>query len=142
MTDAGSIDRVTRRVIGAAIDVHRVLGLGLLESACEACLAYELRERGLSVEQQRPLPVVSRAVRLDCAYRLDLVVEDLVIVEVKSVDALAPIHEAQLLAYLRLSGLSVGLLLNFNVKVLKRGLRRLVNAFPDSARSLAVSSRP
>lgn len=125
--DEAVLNRVTGTIIGAAIDVHRALGAGLLESAYEACLAYELAERGLKVEQQKPLPLVYKAVRLDCGYRLDLLVDDCVIVEVKSVDALEPVHTAQVLSYLKLSGCRVGLLINFNVQVLKRGIRRLVN---------------
>ena len=107
------------------------MGPGLLESAYEACLAFELVGRGHKVEPQKPLPVVYQQVRLDCGYRLDLVVDDLVIVEIKSVDRLAPIHEAQLLSYLKLAGCKVGLLLNFNVLVLKSGIRRIVNGFPE-----------
>lgn len=125
--DEAVLNRVTGTIIGAAIDVHRALGPGLLESAYEACLAYELAERGLKVEQPKPLPLVYKAVRLDCGYRLDLLVDDCVIVEVKSVDALEPVHTAQVLSYLKLSGCRVGLLINFNVQVLKRGIRRLVN---------------
>ena len=127
------LDRITRKIIGAAIQVHRALGPGLLESAYEACLLFELKQIGLRVEQQKPLPLTYRSVRLDCGYRLDLVVESAIIVEIKSVDQLAPIHEAQLLSYLKLSGLSVGLLVNFNVRILKNGLRRIVNRFSDSA---------
>ena len=108
------------------------MGPGLLESAYEACLAFELTERGLKVERQKPLPVVYRGVRLECGYRLDLLVEDVVIVEIKSVDALAPIHKAQMLSYLKLAGLKVGLLINFNVKVLTDGVRRVVIDFPDA----------
>ena len=130
------LNRITEGIIGAAIEVHRDLGPGLLESAYETCLAFELVERGLKVEQQKPLPVVYREVKLDCGYRLDLLVEEAVIVEVKAVDRLAPIHKAQLLSYLRLSGCKVGLLVNFNVKVLKDGIRRVVNDFPDPPRSL------
>jgi len=136
MTDEQRLNRTTEAVIGAAIAVHRGLGPGLLESAYEACLAFELVDRGLGVERQKPLPVVYRDVELDCGYRVDLLVEGEVIVEVKSVRGLAPIHEAQLLCYLRLSGCSVGLLLNFNEQVLTRGVRRLVNSFPDPRRSL------
>ena len=132
MSEAQRLDDITDRVIGAAIQVHRALGPGLLESAYEACLPFELTDRGLKVEQQVPLPVVYRGVNLECGYRLDLLVEDVVIVEVKAVDDLAPIHEAQMLSYLKLSGLKVGLLINFNVMVLKRGLRRIVNDFPDA----------
>jgi GxxExxY protein len=136
MTKKERLNWITESIIGAAIEVHRDLGPGLLESAYETCLAFELVERGLKVEQQKPLPVVYREVKLDCGYRLDLLVEEAVIVEVKAVDRLAPIHQAQLLSYLRLSGCKVGLLINFNVKVLKDGIRRVVNDFPDSPRSL------
>jgi GxxExxY protein len=136
MTEKERLDRITESIIGAAIEVHRALGPGLLESAYEACLAFELAQRGLSVEQQKPLPVIYREVKLDCGYRLDLLIEEQVIVEVKAVDRLTPIHQAQLLSYLRLSSCKVGLLINFNVKVLKDGLRRVVNNFPDFPRSL------
>jgi GxxExxY protein len=127
MTEMEQINRITGGVVGAAIEVHRALGPGLLESAYEACLAYELVQQGLKVEQQKPIPVVYKEIQLDCGYRLDLLVENEVIVEVKSVDELAPIHSAQLLSYLRLSGCKVGLLLNFNVEILKHGIRRLAN---------------
>jgi len=113
--------------------VHRALGPGLLESAYEACLVYELQQLGLSVEQQRPLPVVYKKVRLDCGYRLDLVVSNEIVVEIKSVERLNAVHDAQVISYLKLSGLRVGLLINFNVRVLKHGLKRIVNEFPDSA---------
>ncbi|RKY64328.1 MAG: GxxExxY protein, partial [Candidatus Latescibacterota bacterium] len=132
MTEKERLNWITENIIGAAIEVHRALGPGLLESAYEKCLAFELVQRGLKVEQQKPLPVVYRGVKLDCGYRLDLLVEEEVIVEVKAVDRLAPIHQAQLLSYLRLSGCKVGLLINFNVKVLKSGIRRIVNDFPDT----------
>ncbi len=99
MTEKEKLNAITKSIIGATIQVHRGLGPGLLESAYEACLAFELVERGLKVEQQKPLPVVYRGVRLDCAYRLDLLVEGEVIVEVKAIDRLAPIHQAQLLSY-------------------------------------------
>lgn len=119
-------DPLTGNIIGAAIDVHRVLGPGLLESAYEACFAYELRLRRLKVEAQKPLPIFYKDVMLDCGYRLDLVVEDQVIIEIKSVSAIAPIHEAQLLSYLRLYGVCTrGLLINFNVKRLVEGVRRM-----------------
>lgn len=121
------INKITETIIGAAIDVHRALGPGLLESAYEACLAYELVDRGLRVIQQKPLPVVYREVHLDCAYRLDLLVEDKVIVEIKAVDVIHPIYKAQLLSYLKLSGCKVGLLINFNVPVLVNGVVRLAN---------------
>ena len=136
MTEKELFDQVTEKVIGAAIEVHRALGPGLLESAYEACLAFELSDRGLKVETQKPLPVVYRGVKLDCGYRLDLLVDDLVIVEIKAVHHLAPIHQAQLLSYLKLSGCKVGLLLNFNVKMLRQGVSRVVNGLSESPRSL------
>ena len=107
--------------------VHRELGPGLLESTYEVCLAYELAKRGLAVERQKELPVKYRGVKLDCGYRIDLLVEDKVIVELKAVERLEPIHIAQVLSYLKLSGCNVGLLINFNVKLLKDGIRRLIN---------------
>ena len=122
-------DTTTGKVIGAAIEVHRTLGPGLLESAYEACLAYELAERGLKVEQQKSLPVTYKEVALDVGYRLDLLVDEKVIVEIKSVDRLAPIHRAQLISYLKLTGLKVGLLINFNVQVLKSGIQRVVHDY-------------
>ncbi len=125
--DKEALNTVTSGIIGAAIDVHRALGPGLLESAYEACLAYELAQRKMKVELQKPLPLVYGDVQLDCGYRIDLLVDDVVIVEIKSVDSLAPIHKAQMLSYLKLSGCQVGLLINFNVKLLKQGIVRLVN---------------
>lgn len=101
----------------------------MLESAYEACLAYELAQRGLAVERQKGLPVTYRGVKVDCGYRLDLLVEELVVVELKAIEKLDRIHEAQLLSYLKLSGYRVGLLINFNVRMLKQGIRRMVNDF-------------
>jgi GxxExxY protein len=121
------LNGITEAIIGGAIQVHRVLGPGLLESAYEACLAFELKKRGLRIEQQKPLPLVYDQVKLDCGYRIDLVVEGAVVVEVKSADAVAPIHEAQVISYLKLSGCKVGLLINFYVLQLKDGIRRFVN---------------
>ncbi len=132
MKESEELDRITEAIIGAAIEVHRALGPGLLESAYEACLAFELRRRGLQVVQQKPVPILYREVKLDCGYRLDLLVEDAVIVEIKSVDRLAPIHQAQLLSHLKLTGHKVGLLINFNVKILRSGIMRVVNRFPDA----------
>lgn len=117
---------ITEGVIGAAIEVHRALGPGLLESAYSQCLCYELTLRALPFRLEAPLPVVYKGLKLDCGYRVDLVVADSVLVEVKSVERTAPIHEAQLLTYLRLGGWKVGLLINFNVKVLKDGITRRV----------------
>src|SRR5579864_989524 len=118
-------DPLTERVIGFAIDVHRQLGPGLLESAYEECLCYELKGHGVDFRRQMPLAVVYKGVRLDCGYRLDVLVEDTLILELKTVDRLMPIHEAQVLTYLKLSGVRTGLLLNFNTAVLKDGLRRI-----------------
>jgi GxxExxY protein len=119
-------DERTRRIIGAAIEVHRHLGPGLLESAYEECLCHELHLRGIPFLRQVPLPVEYKGVKLDCGYRLDLLVDDAVIVELKCVDAILPIHEAQLLTYLRLAGKRVGLIINFNVPVLRKGIVRRV----------------
>lgn len=115
---------LTGKIIGAAIDVHRALGPGLLESAYEACFVYELRLRKMKVESQKALPLFYKDVMLDCGYRADMVVENQVLVEIKSVANIASIHEAQLLSYLRMSDCKYGLLLNFNVKLLKEGIRR------------------
>ncbi|MFL6211527.1 MAG: GxxExxY protein [Pyrinomonadaceae bacterium] len=125
----GSVNELTREVIGAAIEVHRTLGPGLLESAYQQCLCRELAVRGIKYEKERPLPLEYKGIHCECGYRLDLLVGGTVVVEVKSVEALAPIHEAQLLTYLRLGGWHVGLLINFNVPVLKQGIRRKVIAF-------------
>jgi GxxExxY protein len=119
-------ERVVREVVDAGLKVHRALGPGLLEAAYEHCLAYELECRRLRVERQLPLPIVYEDLRLEGAYRLDLLVDRCVIVEVKAVEALSRLHEAQLLTYMRLSGHRLGLLMNFNVELLKQGLRRLV----------------
>jgi len=122
---------LTEAVIGAAIEVHRALGPGLLESAYEECLCYELSMQNISFARQVHLPVVYKKIRLDCGYRMDLVVEDLVIIEIKALDQILPVHEAQLLTYLKLYGRNVGLLINFHSRVLKDGVRRLVNDFRD-----------
>ena len=132
MRENDRLDEISHRIIGAAIEVHRHLGPGLLESAYQSCLAFELKQLGVKLEEQKPLPVVYKQVRLDCGYRLDLVVEDEIIVEIKAIEKLLPIHEAQLLSYLRLAKKRVGLLMNFHVPVLKNGLKRIVNEFPDA----------
>ena len=119
-------DKITETIIGGAIAVHRALGPGLLESAYEACLGYELVDRGLSVERQKALPVKYRGVNLDCGYRIDLLVEGIIIIELKAVEKIDPIHKAQLLSYLKLSGCELGLLINFNVRMLKSGIHRIV----------------
>jgi len=120
-------EQLTGEIIGSAIEVHRALGPGLLESSYQACLARELELRNIPFEYEEPLPLEYKGLRLDCGYRMDLVVANAVIVEVKTVKALAPIHEAQLLTYLKLTGVKVGLLINFNVEVLKSGIRRMVH---------------
>ena len=121
------INQVSGMVVDAAMRVHTLLGPGLLESAYQACLAKELRKRGLIVETQVGLPVVYEGEKLELGYRIDLLVENLVIVEIKSVEAIHPVHEAQLLSYLRLSGKNVGLLINFHVARLKDGIKRMVD---------------
>lgn len=120
------LNKTTEQIIGAAIEVHKVLGPGLLESAYEECLCRELGLRDLQFERQRSLPVEYKGVKLDCGYRLDLLVESTVVVEIKSVSIIEPIHEAQLLTYLKLGGWKLGLLINFNVPVLKDGIRRRI----------------
>ena len=126
-----AINSITESIISAAIAVHRELGPGLLESAYESCLVYELLQQGLTVDRQKALPVTYRGVKIDCGYRIDLLVEDAVIVELKAVESIEPIHEAQLLSYLKLSGYQIGLLINFNVRMLKQGIKRLVKNFKE-----------
>jgi GxxExxY protein len=120
-------NEISEKIIGCAIQVHRELGPGLLESSYEECLYYELMQSGLYVEKQKPLPLVYKEVKLDCGYRIDLLIENKVIVEVKSVEALNDIHLAQILTYLKLSKCKLGLLMNFNVVLLKEGIKRVVN---------------
>ena len=120
MTD----NELTHTIIGAAIEVHRQLGPGLLESAYEECLARELTVRGLGYQRQKAVPIVYKEVKLECGYRMDILVEDRIVLELKSVEALNPVHEATILTYLRLSGRSLGLLINFIVAILKDGIRR------------------
>jgi GxxExxY protein len=127
--EAERLDSVTEKVIGSAIAVHRAIGPGLLESAYEECLCYELSQLGLKFERQVPLPVVYKDVKLDCGYRMDIVVQDDVVIEVKAVEKIIPIHEAQLLSYLKLGNRKVGLLMNFHASVLKNGLKRIVNRY-------------
>ncbi|HTP84821.1 MAG TPA: GxxExxY protein [Alphaproteobacteria bacterium] len=123
---AARSDPLTEKIIGAAIEVHRALGPGLLESAYEVCLCHEFSLAGLQFRRQVPLPVTYKSVTLDCGYRADIVVESTVMLELKTVEAVLPVHKAQLLTYLKLSGLRVGLLINFNVPMLKDGLVRMV----------------
>lgn len=120
------INKTTEAIIGAAIEVHKHLGPGLLESAYEECLCHELSLRTITFKRQAPLPVMYKGTKLDCGYRIDLLVNDEVIVELKSVDGISPIHEAQALTYMRLGNWKVGLILNFNVPILVKGVKRLV----------------
>jgi GxxExxY protein len=117
---------LTHKIIGAAIEVHKMLGPGLLESTYEECLCHELAQHSLPFERQKPIPVVYKGVKLDCGYRLDILVLEKVILELKAVDALAPIHDSVLLTYLKLSGHRLGLLVNFNVQFLRDGIRRMI----------------
>ncbi|MFQ5582687.1 MAG: GxxExxY protein [Mariprofundaceae bacterium] len=119
-------DTLTENIIGAAIEVHRQLGPGLLESAYEQCLCHELKLRSIPFRRQVPLPVEYKGVRLDCGYRLDIIVEDCLIVELKTVETILPVHEAQLLTYMKLADIRKGLLLNFYAPVLKQGIKRMV----------------
>jgi GxxExxY protein len=135
------VNRVTEAIIGAAIEVHKTLGPGLLESAYEQCLCRELELRGITFKRQVLLPVAYKGIELDCGYRLDVLVEDQVVVEIKTVENLLPIHEAQLITYLKLGGWQVGLLINFNVPILKQGIVRRVlglNEIKDSAHSASL----
>jgi GxxExxY protein len=120
-------NQLSQQIIGAAIEVHRHLGPGLLETAYEACLAYELIERGLMVERQKAIGVSYKGIAVDCGFRIDLLVNQLVILEVKAVEKLVPIHGAQLLTYLRLTGCKLGLLLNFNETLMRKGIERVVS---------------
>lgn len=135
MNQKDRLSKITETIIGCAINVHKELGPGLLEYAYEACLLYDLSQTKMKIESQKPLPIIYKNVKLDCSYRLDLLIEDDVIVEIKSVEKLLPIHKAQLLSYLKISGLKVGLLINFNVELLKDGIIRVVNNYPDSLRT-------
>jgi GxxExxY protein len=130
-------NEITRQIIGAAMKVHSALGPGLLESAYQACLAYELQKAGLAIQCEVPLPVVYEQIKLDVGYRIDLLVEDVVVVELKCVESIAPIHDAQIISYLRLSGKKLGLLINFKVVHLKDGVKRFVNNFVSSAPSVS-----
>jgi len=125
------LNQLSSKIIGAAIEVHKALGPGLLESAYEECLCHELELRGINFERQKPLPITYKDVRLDCGYRLDILVDNQIVLELKSCEQIEPIHKAQLLTYLRLADLSLGLLLNFNVPVMKDGIVRIVNEFEE-----------
>ena len=125
------INKLSGEIIGAAIEVHKILGPGLLESAYEECICHELGIGGLSLERQKPLAVRYKGINLDCGYRLDVVVEDAIILELKSCEKIEPIHKAQLLTYLKLSGFKLGLLLNFNVSLMREGIVRIRNELEE-----------
>jgi len=119
-------NEITRKIIGCAIEVHKNLGPGLLESAYEECLSYELIKNGLTIQRQQPTPVVYKEIKLECGYRIDIIVENSVVLELKVVDCINPVHEAQILTYMKFSDKTLGLLINFNVTVLKNGIKRFV----------------
>ena len=121
------LNEISNKIIGAAIQIHRTLGPRLLESTYEACLKYELEKRGLKIQSQVGLPVIYDGIKIDLGYRLDILVDDAVIIELKAVTTITPLHEAQLLSYLKLSGKHLGLLINFNVTLLKDGIKRRIN---------------
>ena len=124
-------NELSKRIIGTAIEVHKVLGPGLLESAYEECLCHELYLQKLSFERQRPLPITYKNIKLDCGYKLDVFVEESIVLELKSCERIKPIHKAQLLTYLKLTGVNLGLLLNFNAVVMRDGIVRMVNKLKD-----------
>jgi GxxExxY protein len=126
-----NMNQLSSKIIGAAIEVHKTLGPGLLESAYEECLCHELSIQGLLFEKQKPLSIDYKGKKLDCGYRLDIVVEKAIIIELKSCEKIEPIHKAQLLTYLKLSGLNLGLILNFNVPLMRDGIVRIVNEFSE-----------
>lgn len=117
---------ITDKIIGSAIEVHKNLGPGLLESAYEECLSYELLQKGLNIERQKPVPIIYKDVKLDCGYRIDVLVENKIIIELKSVDEFHPVHEAQILTYMKFAEMKIGLLINFNVTKLKNGIKRYI----------------
>jgi GxxExxY protein len=117
-------DQITEKIIGCAINVHKCLGPGLLESAYEECMVFELKKEGLKVERQKPIPVIYKEIKLDCGYRIDILVGDSVLLELKNVEAFNPVHEAQILTYMKFAEKKIGLLINFNVTLLKNGLKR------------------
>lgn len=120
-------NEISNKIIGCAIDVHKQLGPGLLESAYQECLLYELKQAGLEVQKEKPMPVIYKDVKLDHGYRIDLLVEEKVVIEIKTVDALNDVHTAQVLTYLKLGNYKLGLLLNFHVSILKNGIKRIIN---------------
>jgi GxxExxY protein len=137
-----TLRQLTSEIIGAAMKIHRRLGPGLLESAYESCLAYELEKLGFTVERQKPVPLVYEQVKLECGFRADILVNGLVVVEVRAKEAIHPVDEAQVLSHLRLLGLQVGLLINFHVPVLKDGIRRIVNNYHEEEPIRAAAGKP
>ena len=137
---ASRLNQLTEEIIGAAIEVHRQTGPGLMESVYEECLCYELSQLGLAFQREVHLPLSYKGIKLDCGFKMDLLVEDLVVLELKTVDQLLPVHSAQLLTYLKLSGKKVGLLINFNESVLTKGLKRLVNHFKEPVKEPVTSA--
>ena len=129
---AAALNAITSRIIECAIEIHRTLGSGLLESSYLGCLTHDLANARLSVRTQLPIPLIYKGLSIDCAYRADLIVDEHVLVEVKAIEAFAPIHSQQLLTYLRLGNYPVGLLLNFGAPTMKAGIKRIVNHFPDT----------
>jgi GxxExxY protein len=117
-------DQITEKIIGCAINVHKCLGPGLLESVYEECMVFELKKEGLKVERQKPIPVIYKEIKLECGYRIDILVEDSVLLELKTVEAFSPVHEAQILTYMKFAEKKIGLLINFNVSLLKNGIKR------------------
>ena len=118
------INQITEKIIGCAINAHRCLGPGLLESAYEECMVFELKNAGFKTERQKPVPVIYKDIKLDCGYRIDILVENTVIIELKTADAFNPVHEAQIMTYLKFADKNIGLLINFNVTLLKNGVKR------------------
>ena len=125
-------NKLTEKIIGAAIEVHRTLGPGLLESAYQECLLYELKQLGLKVEKEKALPIIFKEIKLDHGYRIDLLVEDQVVIELKTVEAFTDVHSAQVLTYLKLGNYPLGLLINFHTKLLKNGVKRFINSTNNS----------
>ena len=134
------LNQLTEQIVGAAIEVHRQTGPGLMESVYEECLCYELSQLGLNFQRQVRLPIAYKGIKLDCGFKMDLLVEDAIVLELKTVDQLLPVHSAQLLTYLKLSGKKVGLLINFNESVLTKGLKRLVNQFREPVKAPVTSA--
>jgi GxxExxY protein len=131
--DCNSLNSITSQIIGLAINVHRLMGPGLLESVYLSCLCYELKNAGLMVEREKMVPLFYKGVKLDQSYRLDLLVQEKIIVEIKTVESITAIHKAQLLSYLKLTGCPIGLLINFNIELLKEGVCRMVNNFSETS---------